>query len=297
MYNINYSIIKFDIKFLQDSKLNVNKQSAIRGIIGNTLINENCIMEPDKRACKDCLFNDKCIAQNIFSPKIKNGAVEEGVSPFVIICDDKREFIKKGDIMSFAMIFFSNTISYIPILIRAIKSAGKTLGIERNKFKLISVFNDKQDEIYDGEIIKPQFVNIKYLQEYIDYRLSISNDISIIKIINPIRFKKNKKFNDDLLEEDIINLIKRRLITLATLEERELEIQGDYAIEIKRKELKWEEFNRYSNRQSSKMSLGGVTGLIELGEISEDAKKLLIAGELIHIGKNTSFGLGDYILY
>ena len=45
------------------------------------------------------------------------------------------------------------------------------------------------------------------------------------------------------------------------------------------------------------MSLGGVTGLIELGEISEDAKKLLIAGELIHIGKNTSFGLGDYILY
>ena len=297
MYNINYSIIKFEIKFLQDSKLNVNKQSAIRGIIGNTLINENCIMPLDKRECKDCLLNNKCIAQNIFSPKIKNGAVDEWISPFVIICDDKREFIKNGDIMSFAMIFFCGTVSYIPLVIRVVENAGKTLGIEKNKFKLLSVLNDKPDEIYDGEIIKPQLVNVKSLQEYIDYRLSISNDINVIKIINPIRFKKNKKFNDDLVEEDIINLIKRRLITLATLEERELEVQGDFTIEIKRKELKWEEFNRYSNRQSSRMSLGGVTGLIELGEISEDAKKLLIAGELIHIGKNTSFGLGDYILY
>lgn len=297
MYDLKYSIIKLEIRFLEDSKLNINKQSAIRGIIGNTLINENCIMSRDKRECKECSLSNKCIAHNIFSPKIKMENSEEGVSPFVIICDDKRERIEKGDTLTFSMIFFCDTVSYIPLIIRAVRRAGKTLGIEKNFFELINVFNDEEKLIYDGKRVNLTRVNVKIINDYINARLSVSNDVSIIKIINPIRYKKNKRFNDNLEEEDLINLVRRRLTTLASLENRVIETEGDYRIEIKDKDLYWEEFNRYSNRQGTKMKLGGVKGILELGEISEDAKKLLIAGELINVGKNTSVGLGDYILY
>lgn len=52
--------------------------------------------------------------------------------------------------------------------------------------------------------------------------------------------------------------------------------------------------DRYSIRRNSKMTLRGITGTIELEEVPEEAKSLLLAGELIHVGKNTSLGFGRY---
>lgn len=299
MYNIKYSIIRFEIKFLNNSKLNINKQSALRGVIGNTLINENCLFEKDNRKCEECYLNNKCLAYNIFSPKVKsfNSNVDESISPFIIICDDKREFIEKNNKLTFAMIFFGDTVSYIPQIIRTVRNAGNDLGLEGNLFKLISVSNDKSEEIYCKDKFNIKKVNVRTIKEYIDNRLNISSDISRIEIISPIRFKKNKKFQDDLIEEDLINLITRRLVILGTLEGRDINIEDNFILKIKDKDLRWAEYNRYSNRQKSRMSLGGIIGWIDLTHINEEAKKLLIVGELIHIGKSTSFGLGDYILY
>ena len=70
-----------------------------------------------------------------------------------------------------------------------------------------------------------------------------------------------------------------------------------YNLSITDKQIDWEENARYSNRQNMKMKLGGLIGYIYLETDDLETKKLLIAGELLHLGKNTSFGLGDYILY
>ena len=299
MYDIKYSIIKFEIEFLKNSKLNINKHSAIRGIIGNTLINENCLVDNHDRICNECILKNKCLAYNIFSPKIISisNNLEENISPFIIICDDKREFISNKDKLTFAMIFFGDTISYIPEIIRVVKIAGESLGLDNNLFKLKRVINDKNEDIYFEGISNYRRVNVRTIKEYIENRLRISKDVSRIEIISPIRFKKNKRFNDDLVEQDIVNLVKRRLTTLAALEDRVITIDEKFDFKIKYKDLKWSEYNRYSNRQKSRMSLGGIVGYLDLEDVSEETKKLLIAGELIHIGKSTSFGLGDYILY
>lgn len=299
MYDIKYSIIKFEIEFFKNSKLNINKHSAIRGIIGNTLINENCLADKNYRICNECIFKNKCLAYNIFSPKIISisNNLEENISPFIIICDDKRKFISNKDKLTFAMIFFGDTISYIPEIIRVVRIAGESIGLDNNLFKLKRVLNDKNEDIYFEEIANYQRVNTRTIKEYIENRLSISKDVSRIEIITPIRFKKNKRFNDDLLEQDIVNLVKRRLTTLAALEDRIITIDEKFDFKIKYKDLKWIEYNRYSNRQKSRMYLGGIVGYLDLENVNEETKKLLIAGELTHIGKSTSFGLGDYILY
>ena len=44
------------------------------------------------------------------------------------------------------------------------------------------------------------------------------------------------------------------------------------------------------------MFLKGIVGEIDLADISDEMLELLLAGELIHIGKNTSFGFGRFIL-
>jgi hypothetical protein len=59
--------------------------------------------------------------------------------------------------------------------------------------------------------------------------------------------------------------------------------------------LNWCDWERYSNRQQTKMSLGGFIGEVEYsGEAIEEFLPLLVAGELLHVGAGTSFGLGKY---
>ena len=51
---------------------------------------------------------------------------------------------------------------------------------------------------------------------------------------------------------------------------------------------------RYSYRKSQTMPLKGISGDICLESIPAECLPVLVAGELLHIGKNTSFGYGKY---
>lgn len=47
---------------------------------------------------------------------------------------------------------------------------------------------------------------------------------------------------------------------------------------------------------NAKLSFYGIEGYCRLHAVDEIARTLLIAGELVHIGKNTGFGFGRYTL-
>lgn len=64
-------------------------------------------------------------------------------------------------------------------------------------------------------------------------------------------------------------------------------------------EIKYQEHNiisvrRYSERKNQSMVLKGIKGYFLVEEWYPENLPLLFAGELIHIGKNTSFGFGRY---
>ena len=63
-----------------------------------------------------------------------------------------------------------------------------------------------------------------------------------------------------------------------------------------KKDLGWKDWQRYSSRQDRKMSLGGVVGSIELEGLTAFHRTLLAVGQMIHAGKNATFGLGKYRL-
>lgn len=55
--------------------------------------------------------------------------------------------------------------------------------------------------------------------------------------------------------------------------------------------------NRYSSTQNQKMPLRGIKGEMLLSGIPEKLLPILLAGEILHIGKNTSFGFGRYHIF
>ena len=65
---------------------------------------------------------------------------------------------------------------------------------------------------------------------------------------------------------------------------------------IRQQTVSPESMKRYSGTQDSHMTLRGIIGKVSFDSMPEECLDYLIAGELIHIGRNTSFGFGKYIL-
>lgn len=60
--------------------------------------------------------------------------------------------------------------------------------------------------------------------------------------------------------------------------------------------LRWWDLERYTNRQDGKLKVGGLIGEVEYeGGSVEEFLPLLFAGELLHVGTGTSFGLGKFV--
>ena len=67
-------------------------------------------------------------------------------------------------------------------------------------------------------------------------------------------------------------------------------------IKIENCKIKWVDLERYSSRQKTKMKMGGFVGNIEYKGSIEKFLPLIYLGSYLHIGKNTTFGLGKYII-
>jgi hypothetical protein len=64
------------------------------------------------------------------------------------------------------------------------------------------------------------------------------------------------------------------------------------AVQVTAASLRWRDWQRYSNRQQSTMSLGGFVGDLELAGDLAPFAPLLRAAEILHVGKGATFGLG-----
>jgi hypothetical protein len=69
-------------------------------------------------------------------------------------------------------------------------------------------------------------------------------------------------------------------------------IESAKDIAVERSALAWRDWERYSARQDSRMKLGGMVGSVTYVGALTDFLPYLLYAEYLHVGKNTSFGLG-----
>jgi CRISPR-associated endoribonuclease Cas6 len=65
-------------------------------------------------------------------------------------------------------------------------------------------------------------------------------------------------------------------------------------VKVKESNLRWYDWERYSGRQETRMKMGGFVGEITFDGNVEPFMPLIKAGEVLHVGKGTGFGLGKY---
>ncbi len=312
--------LRFEIEFLSDVVLPTYKGSTLHGGFGRALrqLHCTCAAKPDisgdysNNAQPASQSSGVCPYHFIFETKINDDAfrflrsVPSVPHPYLIepSLEDTKEY-RAGELIPFTIRLFGSATAYAVNVIEAVSLFGK-LGITRRKvpFRIVkAASNDRAGKskiIYDGALNK--YVTIpKPFHWKPAENVSFSDQLTI-RFLTPTRLVQAEHLKDNVDLSIIITSISRRLAALAYYAEG---VKGVARIIDGRRvptdeiavggiSLKWKDYRRYSNRQSSSMLFGGIVGEVTFGNVSEDYLQLLQFGTLLHLGKQTTFGLGKY---
>ena len=298
--HVRYIKLHFIIAFLEDTVLPPNKPSAIRGGIGEMLLRSNCIRD---RNCEACDFREDCIVQRTMYSRFRHkpAFVTTGESVgYVLECENSQEYFKKGECLDFSLLLFGSNIVYFNQYLQAVCALGvQGLGRHKAHFQLTAVRNTEGMDILAGNQIYMERYTVDYLDVYVEKQLRKGRKFHRMVFYTPLTLKYQGEFRNEFYMEAILAGIRRRIYMLDCFEgiQQEAWMQRELPqMEIAGQRAAFRKVERYSARRDSKMKLYGLTGEIYLREVPREAEELLTAGELIHVGKNTSFGFGRYQL-
>ncbi len=314
--SIRMGVWRFVLVAENEGRLPAFKGSAIRGAFGMSLRRMSCVSNIN-RDCRKCILFENCIYARTFESvnnREKNGDKFLGnyeylPHPFTFSdkSGGKREY-KKGDGLEFEMMLVEPYIEKLPYYIYAVKNAVKKgLGRDKNvRFNLESVRGRNGADIYDPS------------EDILDnlYKYSVISGESLIagkrqnavklEFITPLRIKSGEKILEKLDFKSFATALLRRVSAIAVhysqaaVDMDAAEYLKDTAkVNVKSDGLRWHDWERYSSRQKAKMNMGGLVGSAvfegkELGKYMP----LIRMGEILKVGKGTSFGLGEYrIIY
>lgn len=118
--NVRYMKLHFVLELLGSGELPVSKESAIRGGIGEMLLQANCLR--DDRDCEKCEFESECIVQRMmysrfeFKPVFMTRGDSVG---YVIECEDYRKHFSRGNILKCNILLFGKNIAYVSQYVQA----------------------------------------------------------------------------------------------------------------------------------------------------------------------------------
>jgi hypothetical protein len=270
------SKFRFILKPEQELILPPYKGSTFRGGFGHAFRRAVCMENND--ACVNCTTRFNCVYTYVFDTSILQ-EIERGERfphPFIIEPPlETKQYYRIDDRIDFNLILVGRAIDYFPYFIVAFEEMGRTgIGKNRGRFsveKVISVYEGKEIAVYDGDShFKDDYPVIESFK--LVYEAAKLNYHRLtLHFLTPSRIKYNGKLTINITFDNAKNNVRT--------------IHSD---------LVWHDWERYSQRQNTRMKMGGFIGKITFeGELCEFMPFIKL-GEYLHIGKETVFGLGKY---
>jgi len=232
------------------------------------------------------------------TPARKDNPVIQGVNriphPFV-----SAPVFTGHDMIIMEMCVMASGLKYLPWIIAALNlMQDMGLGGKRDRFAI----EHMEELLPDGARvtvaagITPRSHGTFTLGDFVDTRLKgFARDSLEVSCVTPLRIKHQGRLVHDLPFHVFYGACTRRIkmVSLAAGAEWNCpESNGD--VESLTSESCWQEHGHYSSRQKTTLQLGGVTGRLIFRGVPPECLPAVFAGEILGIGKNTSFGLGRY---
>ena len=302
---IRYIKLHFELEMLEDGMLPRTKASMLRGGMGRMLLMMNCIRDEE---CDLCDFKEECIVPRMMYARMKirpSFMTQKDSEGYVLECEDSEEAFMAGDSLFFNLILFGDSIVYFNQFLQAFHALGQQgLGAGHIRFRIRRITNTTRDLLLEGGTFYKENYMILRIRDYVSYRLrSLGEGQDILLVFHaPLTLKYQGSLQNSLDPLPLLSAIERRLYILNCYEG--LRDGDDYSRisvqeHVPRKideRIYLERVKRYSGTQDRKIVFSGIRGSCRLSRLDHTAMALLAAGELIHIGKNTSFGFGRYTL-
>jgi len=288
-------------------RLPAYKGSTFRGGFGHAFKRTVCAARD--KTCRTCLLKEKCVYAYVFeTPPPKSARMmrkyEAAPHPFVIRPpNDERRNFNPGDKINFELALIGKATDYLPYFIYAFQELG-SLGIGKGKAKysLTTVQDAQGNTIYNAETNALSEFSLQTLSFLNGDKPTADKARLTLSFITPTRIIFQKHLTMDLEFHILIRVLLRRLSLLVCFHmgidpsgwDFKGLIERAGKVSVVKRNLKWIDWERYSNRQETKMKMGGFVGDVEFeGELGEFLP-LIRAGEALHVGKGTGMGLGRY---
>jgi hypothetical protein len=304
------SVFRIKIKAKEKIDLPYFPGSVLRGAFGASLRRMTCVVKTED--CNQCILNQKCVYATSFesifsgdSPYLKGTTkAPHPVMVYPLQLGDK--VYRKGGTYTFGMTVFGERRDYLPYYIYAVSRLGEMgLGKTRGRFSILSVkemINHRGwREIYheNSETLLNDGQGISIEQVL---RRRTRQKRLVLETKTPLRIKNSGKLTEEPALSQIVQGVLFRLRVLSSLYSDEpLDLLSNInlnelskGVMVEHANFRWMDHGRYSKRQNAKMKLGGAMGTMVITGNLNKVYPILKAGELIHIGKNTAFGLGRY---
>lgn len=297
---VRYIKLYITVSFLEDTFLPVNKASALRGGMGEMLLQMNCIRD---RNCEECDFEAECLVQRTMYSRynIEPVFLTAGESiGYVLECEDHQEAFAEGETLEFQLILFGKTLVYFNQFMQAFTMLGMVgLGKNLAKFRIVSVKNEQNQVIVGGNELDLGNYRIHTVSEYVERRvrqISARGFADRLIFHTPVTVKYRNEYMQSFQMVPLTEALKRRIYMLDCFEgiESDLRELRPALPEIIEQKHVFSVVKRYSYRKNTHMELKGIRGYAQTEAMGAALLELLLAGELIHVGKHTSFGFGRY---
>lgn len=281
--------------------------SALRGAFGRCLKRTVCIVPQGE--CAHCPLQTHCPYVYLFETPGEGRpspfGLETAPHPFVICPPGPLE--PETIPLEVRLVLIGRAVSFLPHVLWSFHRLCQVgLGAERRRYALASVV--ARTESGPCPIWSPGDPTIHlsgFHAQKLEPGATPLGEVSSVRLsfVTPLRIRHERRLCTRLTFPILMTNILRRLYLLEQyhgdgkweLDHRALIAAAD-EVQCLEYRLRWYDWTRYSSRQETKMQLGGLIGTVTFAGKLGPFLPFLKAAELVHVGRNTSFGLGRMVI-
>ncbi len=289
------------------ARLNTQKGSMLRGALGHALRRLVC-SQPAGTRCPSCALRLGCAYSRMYENRIEGepppllGGSVSAPRPYVIEASDLRRDFATGEHFDFDLLLIGQATELQGQVLLAIDGMAQAgLGSQRWPFELHEVRWQDRDGHWQSGYQRRQRRWQPVVASTQPSSKAPSGPITL-RFLTPCRLKVHSQVIERCHSfRTLAFKMLRRQLELAHFHCPSIEVDWTFRpyldladqIEIVAERLRWETWQRWSNRQQRHLSMGGFVGEIDLDGEIEPLWPMLRAAEVLHVGKSTAFGLGQ----
>jgi hypothetical protein len=322
---IPYLRLRCTLRALEHAHLPAYKGSLLRGAFGHALRRIACAFGPEQ-PCATCRLRRACVYTRLFETFVEGEpppflrGLPTSPRPYIFEPQGEDRDLAPGDHLAFDLILIGQAAAHHAHALLAVERiAAGGLGRERHRFELQSALILGADgawrEAEPQRLAIPLVAGAPLPRNAAEATPFPSHAPvpaptgkfpaeTALHFVTPTRIKIRDHLAPSVGVRPLVFAMVRRILELAHFHVPGANVDWTFrpllvhssTLRIQAADLRWHDWQRYSNRQQTKMSLGGFVGRLDLAGDLEPLWPLLRAAEVLHVGKGATFGLGKMLV-